>query len=148
VRLKNRTSNVPVERTVARIEYALVSAGASNIVKDYEDGILKGIRFTVRERERIIAVKLPAKVEAVKAIMQEGMKRPRAGTLKRLEEQASRTAWKLVQDWIEVQVSMIAMGQAEFLQVFLPYVWDGHRTIFDIMKEQQFKALPGKVEKP
>ena len=61
-------------------------------------------------------------------------------------EQAARTAWKLVQDWIEVQVSMIVMKQAEFLEVFLPYVWDGRQTYFESVKSGAFKALPEKTE--
>lgn len=66
----------------------------------------------------------------------------RNGTKQRIQEQAERTAWKLVQDWIEVQVSMIVMKQAESLEVFMPYIWDGRQTYFEYSRAQQFKALP------
>jgi hypothetical protein len=70
------------------------------------------------------------------------MKRPRAETEKRLRAQAARTAWKLIQDWVELQMALIKMRQAEFLQVFLPYVWNGKKTFYTALKEQNFKLLP------
>jgi hypothetical protein len=33
------------------------------------------------------------------------------------------------------------MRQAEFLQVFLPYVWDGKRTFYSVLKSKGFKML-------
>ncbi len=56
-------------------------------------------------------------------------------------EQGERTAWKLMQDWIEVQISMIQLKQADTLQVFLPYVWDGTQTYYDALKTNDFKAM-------
>lgn len=146
VKIKNRTSNVPVERTISRIESFLVSVGATGISKDYEDGELKAVCFSVKKDERIIEVRLPARVEAVRETLLNNIKRPRRGTVEKINQQAARTAWKLVQDWVEVQVSMILMGQAKFLQVFLPYVWDGKKTFYDILEERQFKALPEKTQ--
>jgi hypothetical protein len=62
--------------------------------------------------------------------------------LTRIEAQANRTAWKLWQDWLEVQMSLIEMEQAEFVQIFLPYFWDGRRSYYDMVKEGGFKMLP------
>lgn len=141
--IKNYTSGVPVDRTVSKIEAILVNCGASNIVKDYKENKLDAICFLVimpNTGERI-AVRLPANVDAVCDAMQSQIKRPRKGTLDKLREQAARTAWKLMQDWVEVQMSLIQMHQAEFLQVFLPYVWNGKTTFYNQLKEQGFKLL-------
>ncbi len=46
-----------------------------------------------------------------------------------------------MQDWLEVQLSMIAMRQADFVQVFLPYVWDGQRTYYQALKDSGFRAM-------
>ncbi len=52
-----------------------------------------------------------------------------------------------MQDWVEVQLSMIQMKQADLMQVFLPYVWDGKRTYYDALKVNGFRAmLPEKTE--
>jgi hypothetical protein len=147
--IKNYTSGVPVDRTVAKIESTLVSGGASNIVKDYKDGTLDAICFMVvmpNTGERL-AVRLPANVDAVYETLRSQVKKPRRGTFDKLKEQASRTAWKLMQDWVEIQMSLIQMHQTEFLQVFLPYVWNGKVTFYHQLKEQGFKQLTsGKKE--
>lgn len=141
--IKNYTSGVPVSRTMARIEEVLVSGGASNIMKDYRNGVVDAVCFVVHEpaTNKRMAVRLPANVDAVYEALRTAVKRPRSGTLEKLKDQASRTAWKLMQDWVEVQISLIQMNQAEFLQVFLPYVWDGKRTFFSTLKEGGFKML-------
>jgi hypothetical protein len=48
-----------------------------------------------------------------------------------------------MQDWVEVQMSMIQTKQADFIQVFLPYVWDEQRkqTFYQALKSSGFKAL-------
>jgi hypothetical protein len=71
--------------------------------------------------------------------------RPQERSKITLMDQAERTAWKLVHDWIDVQISLIVMKQAEFLEVFMPYVWDGKQTYFETVKGHQFKALPEKT---
>jgi len=140
--IKNYTSGVPVEKTILRIEIALVTSGAVGIMKDYSDGRIDSISFSIPSPEkRLIAIRLPANVEAVYQVLHSAMKRPRAETIKRLRDQAERTAWKLVQDWVEVQMAMIKMQQVEFIQVFLPYIWDGKRTFYASLKEGGFKQL-------
>jgi hypothetical protein len=141
--IKNYTSGVPIDRTVSKIESVLVEAGASNIMKDYAGGELKAICFTVvnpHDRTKV-SIRLPANVDEVYAVLKSEVKRPRSGTLDKLKDQAGRTAWKLMQDWVEVQLSLIRMSQAEFLQVFLPYVWDGRQTFYSALKAGGFEAL-------
>lgn len=144
MKIKNYTSAVPIERTVTRIEIALIAGGATGIMKNYFEGKLESISFQVPSPEkRLVAIRLPANVGAIYQIFRAAMKRPRADSLKRLQAQAERTAWKLVQDWVEIQMAMIKMQQAELIQVFLPYVWDGKRTFFAALKEGGFKLLSG-----
>lgn len=142
--IKNYTSSVPTERTIGRIELALSKAGASSIVKDYEEGVLKAICFKVKlPNGRPVSIRLPAKPEAVYDAMKSSIRRPRAGTLETLRAQSERTAWKLMQEWVEIQLSLIQMQQADFMQVFLPYAWDGHQTLYDKMLSNGFLALKG-----
>jgi hypothetical protein len=145
--MKNYTSNVPVERTVARIEAVLAKAGARSIQKDYQDGELIALSFAVQLPDhKPVNVRLPVNAEAVFQAMRRNMKRPRAGSLQKLIDQSLRTSWKLMQDWVEVQLSLIEMQQADFLQVFLPYVYDGEQTFYQRLKAGNFKALPAPRE--
>ena len=142
--LKNYTSNVPVDRTVAKIELRLAEAGADGVMKEYAAGQLRALSFrvTLPDDGKKIAVRLPANVDGVYAAMAKEVKRPHAGTMERIRDQAGRTAWKLMQDWCEVQLSLIAMQQAEFRQVFLAYIiTNGNQTFFERLKKDDFLAL-------
>ncbi len=141
--IKNYTSSVPVERTISRIEQVLAEAGASGIIKDYDQGRLSALSFKVTlPTGRAVAVRLPANHDAVYQTLKKEIRRPRPGTMEKLRDQAMRTSWKLMQDWVEVQISLIKMQQVDFMQVFLPYVWDGRRTFYAALKEQNYLALP------
>lgn len=146
--MKNYTSGVPVDRTISRIESVLAKAGAHGIMKDYKDGVVVALCFIVRLPSigtipgKPVSVRLPINVDAVEEVLRQDVKRPRKGTLAKLRQQAERTAWKLMQDWVEVQISLIQMQQADFMQVFLPYVWDGKQTFYGRLKGTGFLELP------
>lgn len=143
VNLKNYTSSVPAITSMGRIESVLVAAGATDISKKYEDGICTAITFRMVESGRPLFFKLPAKVENCFQVFWKEIKKPQAGTKEKIREQAERTAWKIVSDWVEVQLSMILLEQALPLQVFLPYVYDPvkDQTFFERLESQNFKLL-------
>lgn len=141
--IKNYTSSVPIDRTISHIEQILAQSGASGIIKDYHEGKLTALCFRVAlPTGRLVAVRLPVNQEAVYQTLRKEIRRPRPGTLEKLRDQAARTSWKLMQDWVEVQISLIKMQQVDFMQVFLPYVWDGRRTFYAALKEKEYLALP------
>jgi len=157
--LKNYTSNVPVSDTIHRIEKVLIKCQVSGITKEYGPlGKIIALHFHVPMPEgKTLTIRMPADEEAaleslwldyVDGDQHDGFKitsYPARSYKKKtkidFKEQAERTAWKLVQDWIEVQMSMIQMKQAETLQVFLPYVWDGQQTFYQRLKESKFRAM-------
>lgn len=147
--LKNYTSDVPVSRTIARIEECLMKAGANGILKDFAGGRVSALCFKLPHPQttgKEIAVRLPTNEQSIYKVLASFVRRPRPGTEERLRDQASRTAWKLMQDWIEVQLSLIQMKQADALQVFLPYVWNGKMTFYQSLSESKFKMLTGGTE--
>jgi hypothetical protein len=148
--LKNYTSTVPAATSMGRIEKCLVEAGATDISKKYDNGICVSIRFRIIHKTPDapnlgipIFFELPAKVSACYKVLYAEVKRPNSETKKRVSEQAERTAWKIISDWVEIQLSMIQLEQAELLQVFLPYVFDPktEQTFFDTIKNSEYKAL-------
>lgn len=149
--IKNYTSGVNAETTIARLEYKLASVGASGIMKLYgPDRKVCAVLFHMPDGQRTHTIRVPANVracfDALWKMHCQQHSRPREETKARIMEQAHRTAWRLVQDWIEVQCSLIVMKQAEALEVFLPYVWDGKQTYFEAIKGGGFKALPERTE--
>ena len=143
MKLKNYTSETPKDRSVSKIINCLVEMGAKNINQQYENKMLSGITFLIDINDTTVAFSLPAKVEAVFKVLWEEVKRPNTGTEQRIREQAERTAWKIISDWVEIQAAMIHLEQAEILQVFLPYalIGNGGNTLYESMKSNNFKLL-------
>ncbi len=143
--LKNYTSNVPVTTTIGRIEAVLIRVGVSGITKEYgPQGETCALTFHIALGETRVAIRLPANREAALNALWDDYKakHPRGRmTRKDFAQQAERTAWKLMQDWCEVQLSLVSVRQAEVMEVFLPYIWDGRRTFFGALKENGFKQL-------
>lgn len=146
--IKNYTSNVDVERTIARIESKLMAVGASGIWKTFnQNREVDSLIFTITlPGTKPCSIRVPANIEACfEAMWREytlKTKRIPPEAKQRIREQASRTAWKLMQDWVDVQISLIVMRQADFREVFLAYIWDGKETFFTKLKGDGFKALP------
>lgn len=142
--LKNYTSTVPAITSMGRIERALVQAGATDISKKYnEDKVCTAITFRMLVNRNPVFFQLPAKVNACFDVFWKEVKRPRPDTKRTTMEQAERTAWKIVCDWVEVQLSMILLEQAEALEIFLPYVYNPatETTFYNQLKNSEFKAL-------
>jgi hypothetical protein len=142
-RIRNYTSNVPAESSIAAIEDRLVRFGASNISKQYDAGLPIGIVFTIKEPKsgKDLTIELPASVEKVAAKLSLG-KRKDSRTVQKIAQQAKRTAWRLILDWVDVQLSLIAMDLVEPLQVFMPYVlMQNGDTFYERIASQGFKAL-------
>lgn len=160
--LKNYTSDVPVSQTIARIESVLIRCGVSGIMKEYRPnppGAIAAITFQIKCGNEVpTTIRLPADEEAATealwreyvgadVISKDGQEiwSNNRKKLKRKDfiQQGARTAWKLMQDWVEVQMSLIQLKQAQFDQVFMPYIWDGRRgqSFYQICKADGFKAL-------
>ncbi len=150
--MKNYTSTVPVEVTIGRIEKILMKAKVRNVMKDYDDGNLVALYFTLKNptTDSDIAVRMPANVQAVMTVLR-GDRFLTAEGKRRMWAQANRTAWKLMQDWLQVQLSLIEMGQAKTLEVFMPYFWslDQRKSYFELALSDGFRGLllpPGPKE--
>lgn len=143
--IKNYTSGVPAEKSISRIEKILVEMGATSINKQYgDDKKIIAICFLIVVSGNTIPFKLPAKASEVYDVLRSEIKRPQQGTLANLYDQSERTAWKLVCEWVEIQMSMIKLKQADFIEVFLPYVYDyaNNKTFYQSIKDGGFKQLP------
>jgi hypothetical protein len=58
------------------------------------------------------------------------------------QQQATRTAWRILKGWIEAQMAIIEAGLASLAEVFLPYALlkDG-RTLFDHFRSDKTRLL-------
>lgn len=146
--IKNYTSTVEVANSMANVEKWLVEIGANNINKAYKDKICTGITFLYFDNiiNQTIAFNLKAQVEETFNILWKEIKRPQADTKDKIKSQAARTAWKIISDWTEIQCTMILLGQATPLQMFLPFVYDpqSNETLYDKVISGKAQLLIGK----
>lgn len=138
--LKNYTSTVAAEKSISMIEQLLVKAGASHISKSYDAGRAIGMMFQIEVKGQPITFAIPARIERVEEIFMRGLRQPTPRNKAARKEQAQRTAWKLLWDWVAVQVSLITLDQADAVEVFLPYLWHPGKgqTMYAMLKEQDF----------
>jgi len=141
--IKNYTSMVSASKSVQHIEDRLIAAGAKTVVKMAEKGKLVGVAFVIFVNNRDMSFRLPARIDRVEERLKKEIKKLHEGTLDRIAAQAERTAWRLLSDWIDVQMSLIELDQAEFIEVFMPYLYDHlkDQTFFERMKSQNFSML-------
>ena len=141
--LKNYTSTVPAITSMGRIEQNLVKAGATDISKKYEDQVCVAITFRLIVNGSPLFFQLPAKVERCFEVLFAEIKRPRPDSRANAKAQAERTAWKIISDWVEIQLSMILLEQADPLEIFLPYAYnpETQTTFYNQLKQSGFKAL-------
>lgn len=145
--IKNYTSEVPASRSIASAEETLISIGARNIMKEYDGfGKVDCLVFSVPRpnNEGVIAFKLPSNRVGIKKLLLKQYKyAPNKSQIENAENQAERTAWKNIKEWVELQAVMIKLDQVEMIQVFLPYAYDLQKreTLFEKIKSNGFKAL-------
>ncbi|RXK59202.1 hypothetical protein ESA94_13760 [Lacibacter luteus] len=145
--IKNYTSSVEAGKSMARIEELLVEIGATNINKQYQNKLCTGITFLLYDQQlqQTLPFHLKAQAEECFLILWKDVKRPRLDTKDQLQKQAAKTAWKILSDWTEIQCSMILLGQAKPLQMFLPFVYDmkTNETLFEKVATGKAKLLVG-----
>jgi len=137
----NYTTNVETSMTLAEIQGLLAKAGASAIMQEFDNGVVTSLSFRMMMPNGAVFFKLPCNVQGVhkslKAATGRNM-RPKHRTI----EQAARTAWRIVKDWVEAQLAMIEAEQADTIELFLPFAQgsDG-RTVYETLKKTEFKML-------
>jgi hypothetical protein len=136
-KIKNFTTSISATRTITEIEEMLTLCGADAIIKNYRgDGRVEALSFMYQKR----GYRLPANSEKCLEEIQKIKEYQRKPT-QWLGEQAERVTWRVIKDWLDAQLSLIRIGQAEVEQVMLPYMWDGKTSLYEKLKGKGFAAL-------
>ena len=136
----NYTTKVPTEKTLTEIHRMLVKAKASSVLTEYDpEGQVAALNFRITTKYGLIAFRLPANVDAIHRLVSKDAKlRPP----QRTRQHASQVAWRIVRDWLAVQVALVQAGMADFEQVFLPYAQDETGTTFyEQVRDRKFQGL-------
>lgn len=135
--LANYTTTVSVLDTLSEIESLLSQFGANEISKQYEGGKPVGIDFIVKLDGFPLQFRLPIDVNATHKILRQN--RLKAAWKK--PEHAEKVSWRIMRDWIRVQLAMVEMKQADMAQVFMPYAIAGGQTVYQAFRASRVKEL-------
>lgn len=142
--LKNYTSKS--KNTFDVIQKCLASHGAQKLMFDYNSqGQVVALAFAMEIEGRLIGFKLPARIEQVEAVLTEAK---RWSSTQELKDQAYRTGWANIRDWVTAQMALVDTRMAQLQEVFLPYMAGKNgKTLYESMEENRF-LLPGETKQP
>lgn len=82
---------------------------------------------------------MPIRVDECLKVMQKQKKEHPKMQIKATKEQASKVAWRIMKDWIEVQMALLEINMVRFEEIFLPYIetTDG-KTIYEKLEDRKF----------
>src|SRR6185437_3173906 len=141
----NYTTKIPVNRTVTECQSLLAAAGASSASVEFEDGKPVGLSFTLKTPHGPRYFSLPVDVAAMHAVL---LKAERGGQFTSAKkgayttrEHAARVAWRVIKDWLEVVVALVAAKMATIDEVLLPYLVldlkDGRKPLWQHYRDQE-----------
>ena len=138
--IMNYTTKVSADRTVAEISQLLVKKGASEIMTSFDEHAKPvALKWRTRSKHGPLSFSMPVRVDAVYEVMTR--QRVMATNNAARREQAYRTAWRIIKDWVEAQMALLETEMVDFEEVFMPYILSGRETLYQAMSEGRVKAL-------
>lgn len=139
------TTEVSSEKTAGELSQLLMSAGASKIMTDCENGATCGLTFGMKIGEQEMGFRLPIRVEPIFQMLKKRRGRWTRGCEQRDREQAVRIAWRQAYRWAQAQIAMIQTGMVKTDEVFMPYVLTrGGRTLYESFQLDPSRLLESK----
>ena len=142
VPLLNYTTKIPAEQTAAEIMSILVKKGATEILTHYgPGGMATGLKWRMETANGATGYSLPINTDAVFEILTRDrvMKTNPAARM----QQANRTAWRIIKEWILAQMALVETEMVTVEEVFLPYMLTGKQTLYQALSNGDLKMLPG-----
>lgn len=146
--LKNYTTKVPADRSVQEIQKMLSLHGATGVLTEYEKGTgrIASLCFQIsldkyaapNNKARVIGFRLPLRwEEARKVMISQKIRRADVD-----EDYCYRVAWRILRDWVDVQMALVEMEMAQLEEIFLPYtVQRNNKTLYENVVMDPSKLL-------
>ena len=129
--IKNYTTRISAFQSIGEIQGALAQHGAAKIMVDYVDGKPTGISFGLATPAGMRGFVLPAAVDGTLRAFQKQR-------IKCDEDQAERTAWRNVRDWVLAQMALIESCDMQVEEPFLPYLANRNgETVYQLYSRGQ-----------
>lgn len=142
--IKNYTTEIPAHRSIEQIQRLLAEAGATGVAMNYKkdgSGQIESLFFKIMIEKKEMPFKLPARPEKAYNALFENVRYSDQHEESR-RKRALNVAWRIVKDWLEIQLTFIKLKQADAGEVLLPYLLvDGENTLYEVHKKTQFTNL-------
>lgn len=128
-------------RSIAEITRRLVEHGATQVLQNYDQGRVVGLAFALPTPRGVQQYRLPVDIAAVEKVM--GAYRSGIPPRYQTTEQAERVGWRILKDWIEAQLAIVATQMVTVDEVLLPYMLLDGDTIYQHYLSAQLAIGPG-----
>lgn len=132
----NYTTTIPAARTISECQAMLGAAGAAAVAVTYHHRQPDGLSFRLDTPRGPQNFTMPVNIDGVASLLRNAdypaSLRPNMLARYATREHAARVAWRVIKDWLEAQVALIAAQMVTLDQVMLPYlqVGDG-QTLYE-----------------
>jgi hypothetical protein len=144
VALLNYTTTVAVEKTAGEIQRLLAKNGARSLQIDYDQhGNPIALAFQVETEIGMRGYRLPANLDAVFKTLTLQWNQGKVPRRFVTREQAARVGWRILKDWTEAQMALLATRMVTLSEIMLPWMIAGQdgETVYQLFERQQL-ALP------
>ena len=144
----NYTTKIAASRTVGECQELLAQAGADAVAVMYAERQPTGLSFQLSTAHGVRTFAMPVNIDGVAGMLAK-MLRTDAPHVSRAEltklasrDHAMNVAWRVIRDWLEAQLALIAADMASLDEVMLPYLQvEGRRTLYQAFVENERLAL-------
>ena len=135
--IKNYTTTIKPEKTINEIQQILAKHKAKAILTEYDsEGNVIALSFKIDTINGEAGVKLPVNTDKVLQVLKNQSKNN--SQVKATREQALKTGWRNIKDWIDAQMALIETEMVTIDQIFLPYILNNQgQTLYEVFKENQ-----------
>jgi hypothetical protein len=117
--LLNFSTKIEPEQTIGEIQKMLSGHGVTAMMTEYDGPNVSAVSFQMQIDGRKMGFKMPCNWRAVKEIFS---REPKIQNTKiNTDEQAIRTAWRIIHTWVKSQLALVEVNMDTIPQVFLPY---------------------------
>lgn len=144
----NYTTTIPATRTVGQCQDMLGEAGAAAVAVIYTDRVPSGLSFRLATAGGMRDFALPVNIDAVNHLLctADYPANVRPGQLSKYvtREHAVRVGWRVIRDWIEAQLALVAAEMVTLDEVMLPYLQvGGGQTLYSALEQGRAAITAG-----
>src|SRR5712691_12014786 len=142
--IKNYTTTVPANRSIAEIQDALVKHESTGALYKYEQGTgrIEALQFLLLVKNKYVSFSLQVHWRKFQRVLE--LQQVRRYDK---EEYVYRVAWRNIRDWIMAQLALYETEIVDMPQIFLPFATDAKgQTLYEKMLNGKLLLGPGGEE--